>query len=130
MVPSTVLFDFSLRSISTFMQPERATTMTAAAASRPRVRRFMWDSLASSASVRGRFGIFHPARARLAEPSPGGRRARVRDRVECYRLKSGEPVEQTSNIPLDRIGTRQAQDLSLIHISEPTRLGMISYAVF
>src|SRR5450756_297638 len=25
---------------------------------------------------------------------------------------------------------RESQDLSLIHISEPTRLGMISYAVF
>src|SRR5665648_1241098 len=27
-------------------------------------------------------------------------------------------------------GTRRYWDLSLIHISEPTRLGMISYAVF
>ena len=29
-----------------------------------------------------------------------------------------------------RLGYNTAQDLSLIHISEPTRLGMISYAVF
>src|SRR5450756_2821568 len=28
------------------------------------------------------------------------------------------------------VGERRALDLSLIHISEPTRLGMISYAVF
>src|SRR5665647_2460044 len=109
MVPSTVLFDFSLRSISTFMQPERATTMTAAAASRPKVRRFMSDSLPSSGSVRGRFGAIHPTRVRLPEPSPGGRCTRVRDRVECYRLKFGEPVEQRLNTPLDRNGTRQSQ---------------------
>src|SRR5450756_2765383 len=29
-----------------------------------------------------------------------------------------------------RLGVRAAHSLSLIHISEPTRLGMISYAVF
>src|SRR5450756_2678880 len=33
-------------------------------------------------------------------------------------------------IPLDRPDVTEALVLSLIHISEPTRLGMISYAVF
>src|SRR5450759_2137366 len=31
---------------------------------------------------------------------------------------------------IDRLGMEQVMGLSLIHISEPTRLGMISYAVF
>ena len=36
------------------------------------------------------------------------------------------------NLPMERITTRELlhMGLSLIHISEPTRLGMISYAVF
>src|SRR5428012_20935 len=35
------------------------------------------------------------------------------------------------SVPIDgRTGMFVLQDLSLIHISEPTRLGMISYAVF
>src|SRR5450759_2307907 len=37
---------------------------------------------------------------------------------------------QNKNAALQQYKTRQDQILSLIHISEPTRLGMISYAVF
>src|SRR5450759_1696399 len=33
-------------------------------------------------------------------------------------------------LPLRYAGANKLKDLSLIHISEPTRLGMISYAVF
>src|SRR5450756_2086547 len=42
-------------------------------------------------------------------------------------------LEELGQVLLDRFGQRQRDKhshLSLIHISEPTRLGMISYAVF
>src|SRR5665648_176161 len=42
-------------------------------------------------------------------------------------------INGAKNIPVDELRNRLSeipQDLSLIHISEPTRLGMISYAVF
>src|SRR5450759_5866913 len=49
-------------------------------------------------------------------------------------LKKGSKVLVEGRLTADPVtgGPRiwQAQDLSLIHISEPTRLGMISYAVF
>src|SRR5665648_345284 len=40
------------------------------------------------------------------------------------------PAFDISTLELERQGPSYTVDLSLIHISEPTRLGMISYAVF
>src|SRR5665648_252277 len=42
-----------------------------------------------------------------------------------HQLKKAEDM-----LKRDRSGAPDLQELSLIHISEPTRLGMISYAVF
>src|SRR5450756_1240194 len=53
--------------------------------------------------------------------------------VSVYR-KSAEPQPSVPTPHLDALQAQQEQPffppLSLIHISEPTRLGMISYAVF
>src|SRR5450756_3095050 len=41
------------------------------------------------------------------------------------------PVRKAAPVGRQRmVAPNEVQDLSLIHISEPTRLGMISYAVF
>src|SRR5659263_240870 len=48
-------------------------------------------------------------------------------RIMGARLKKGLKVWTTPFLMAD---TKGIPDLSLIHISEPTRLGMISYAVF
>src|SRR5665648_1013022 len=40
------------------------------------------------------------------------------------------PQYINSSSPTQRVGIEPVSKLSLIHISEPTRLGMISYAVF
>src|SRR5450756_3251746 len=51
--------------------------------------------------------------------------------VSCLQMAcegAGHKVGQSNDL-LERY-TRVVKDLSLIHISEPTRLGMISYAVF
>src|SRR5450759_5446938 len=52
--------------------------------------------------------------------------------VTCLTHFSGDTMtEHTDLIPdLDSEDAFEVQMLSLIHISEPTRLGMISYAVF
>src|SRR5450756_1742207 len=52
--------------------------------------------------------------------------------VQSYVVKPSERAKEKSYIKREINGTRDAYDinLSLIHISEPTRLGMISYAVF
>src|SRR5450759_203174 len=66
------------------------------------------------------------------------------DAYECYRwgrhwLREGAISQEHfagNGFPRERMGQildwnrKQGVDLSLIHISEPTRLGMISYAVF
>src|SRR5450756_2650310 len=93
-------------------------------------------------------------RCRLCEPGglrvPGGRRLQVRDPAACQsdsstedRLPAQAPCRsssergstvlrqfQLSGAKLEDTAPRGCQGLSLIHISEPTRLGMISYAVF
>src|SRR5450759_5696196 len=58
-----------------------------------------------------------PRQARRAISGAGGRDVRLRARRPVVR-------------PLARPARRAGVGLSLIHISEPTRLGMISYAVF
>src|SRR5450759_5339810 len=65
--------------------------------------------------------------------------------VNTYYPGTGNPVAGTTSITVGPVDSRgnatpisagdlvliiQIQGLSLIHISEPTRLGMISYAVF
>src|SRR5450759_885851 len=45
-------------------------------------------------------------------------------------LPNLEPVPLPLGWTVHRAGDREQYLLSLIHISEPTRLGMISYAVF
>src|SRR5450759_5530945 len=45
-------------------------------------------------------------------------------------LEALPAVQHISMNDASRLAIGQAQYLSLIHISEPTRLGMISYAVF
>src|SRR5659263_757535 len=66
--------------------------------------------------------VFGSARARLRctgwGPSVGGQAPVFTDRIVKYIANSA-----AKNINSD-------ESLSLIHISEPTRLGMISYAVF
>src|SRR5450759_5888055 len=56
--------------------------------------------------------------------------------VRCLQSAAPEPCHRHRPRPVRREGParvvarRAARGLSLIHISEPTRLGMISYAVF
>src|SRR5450756_866069 len=51
-----------------------------------------------------------------------------RDGVDAARLGRGERFARLEGVH-DQDGARADGELSLIHISEPTRLGMISYAV-
>src|SRR5450756_2835421 len=44
--------------------------------------------------------------------------------------RGATPVDAVGTVASITDGTHAVVDLSLIHISEPTRLGMISYAVF
>ena len=44
--------------------------------------------------------------------------------------KASKEKQEAQNVFAKNIDILKAQSLSLIHISEPTRLGMISYAVF
>src|SRR5450756_1372594 len=58
-----------------------------------------------------------------------------RHNAACSALEAQEDGRHVLRVDLDRDGLRGAlrgegAHLSLIHISEPTRLGMISYAVF
>src|SRR5450759_206857 len=50
----------------------------------------------------------------------------------CTVLLDGEPVKSCTLLAVQVEGReiKTVEGLSLIHISEPTRLGMISYAVF
>src|SRR5450759_5732262 len=80
----------------------------------------------------GRSGLIDRANTGVTRghdrPRSGERRAafrRVRAGGGCVRGGAGS----SGGRRCDR-GDRQAHELSLIHISEPTRLGMISYAVF
>src|SRR5450756_3023268 len=62
-----------------------------------------------------------------------GNKWQVNDLVESIHSYNGEEKRVRSGdweSILVRRGFAQIIDLSLIHISEPTRLGMISYAVF
>src|SRR5450756_373019 len=54
----------------------------------------------------------------------------ARHRPEADRAKSHSRRARTATTPADGNGRTHVDVLSLIHISEPTRLGMISYAVF
>ena len=47
-----------------------------------------------------------------------------------YAQTDNEIFEGLSDVTNEMLESPPPQDLSLIHISEPTRLGMISYAVF
>src|SRR5659263_729744 len=74
-----------------------------------------------------------PARCRVAPP----RRRSCQDRRATSPVNApavgGRSTDNAGGIqaPAGRAPNRRADsDLSLIHISEPTRLGMISYAVF
>src|SRR5450759_4718354 len=51
---------------------------------------------------------------------------RLREEQELLLLHEGDVFPEREDI----VKMRTVLDLSLIHISEPTRLGMISYAVF
>src|SRR5450759_95257 len=50
---------------------------------------------------------------------------------QCHELNINEEIMQTEivNRTIGDVNVRLITELSLIHISEPTRLGMISYAV-
>src|SRR5450756_2697859 len=50
--------------------------------------------------------------------------------VDRYRLQVSSATVRTILAELEMEGLLSHPHLSLIHISEPTRLGMISYAVF
>src|SRR5659263_393544 len=69
-----------------------------------------------------RLGLVTPGRS-----AGRGRRYSPRD-VE--RLREVQRLSQEEGINLVGVKRIIALELSLIHISEPTRLGMISYAVF
>src|SRR5450759_3157882 len=87
----------------------------------------------------GRSG--HPC-AGTTPGAVGGRRAAAsarRSRPECawrsfLSFQAAEPLVElrhlAERVSVIRIGWGEELWLSLIHISEPTRLGMISYAVF
>src|SRR5450756_1849815 len=61
-------------------------------------------------------------------------------RLGCQQAERGDPLNRLGTRPAVELGERAPdvhldgaradEQLSLIHISEPTRLGMISYAVF
>src|SRR5450759_1876443 len=67
-------------------------------------------------------------RKRLGPPAPAGRCRRFRWREATTLADHGSRVRWTPGRARRADGA--AASLSLIHISEPTRLGMISYAVF
>ena len=52
------------------------------------------------------------------------------DTEKIIRKKYDVPIWHKSNLTIDEAVEYSGIGLSLIHISEPTRLGMISYAVF
>ena len=49
---------------------------------------------------------------------------------ECGEFIDGIQVADMLDLPHEKVYKTLVTQLSLIHISEPTRLGMISYAVF
>src|SRR5450756_2996545 len=58
-------------------------------------------------------------------------RTRTTDATPTHQNPKDRDIPELVNPPLDIEGSQiTAYHLSLIHISEPTRLGMISYAVF
>src|SRR5450756_2940335 len=56
--------------------------------------------------------------------------AKARLIKERYRVDSDVVITSAASEARTVVVAVKPQDLSLIHISEPTRLGMISYAVF
>ena len=61
----------------------------------------------------------------IVGPNGGGKSLFVDTLIGKYPLREG-----TVQYDFSPSATQTLYDLSLIHISEPTRLGMISYAVF
>src|SRR5678815_953131 len=61
-----------------------------------------------------------------AQVEPGPAQRRCPEKVDQVRLRLDQPVVVVLR---DQDGRRSSVDLSLIHISEPTRLLSISYAV-
>src|SRR5450759_5556643 len=73
------------------------------------------------------------AEIRPEEPLDLGARCRVlatRQFVGCIQRGARQAREEPAIGHQQVLRSRTVQELSLIHISEPTRLGMISYAVF
>src|SRR5450759_736766 len=66
---------------------------------------------------------------RPGPPAPGWRRC-GRPRLRGAGGRREQVRHEASRGLLEQSGGDVVVDLSLIHISEPTRLGMISYAVF
>src|SRR5665648_564958 len=83
--------------------------------------------LRESLSNKPRKGHFQKA---SLKPMRYVREFRISD-VESYEIGQEVKVDLfTVGDRIDVVGTSKGKGLSLIHISEPTRLGMISYAVF
>src|SRR5659263_262921 len=92
---------------------------------------------------RFRTGVGRPSSGEQVFDQPGAR-GNVLPRVPGIRLRVSLPRgrgqargrrkederDRLLRVGTDRDGGRMVRHLSLIHISEPTRLGMISYAVF
>src|SRR5450756_2961475 len=85
-------------------------------------------------------GLSATVLAKVEYLSPGGS---VKDRIALRMIEAAEasgelrpggtivePTSGNTGVGLALVAQRKGYRLSLIHISEPTRLGMISYAVF
>src|SRR5450756_2757816 len=78
-------------------------------------------------TVRGRFNKFE---GQFEGPDDDYTKARGEVKVEVASLESRSDQRDTHLRSADFFDVEKYPYLSLIHISEPTRLGMISYAVF
>ena len=75
-------------------------------------------------------GIYRPVSAKEYPPAPAKRVAKNIEEGRGFRLMGGDKKGGTFDFASSNELWRASLDLSLIHISEPTRLRRISYAVF
>src|SRR5450759_3431280 len=93
-------------------------------------RQTCWESLNGNCLATVLLTIYHAGIETKGRAVFIASRRGFAENVRGGAYKAGRAYEDQRSSPMNGISVSAGDRLSLIHISEPTRLGMISYAVF